>query len=133
MKRSNRLVLLIGVFLAAIAFVGIAILLSKPPEPTTGPTAVPTQLPTVKAAYSDPDFQTPTDKVLQQVLGRGDLLLTPNERSGLDGQIVGVGIERLEGREISRVARGDELVEAVGLLQVLEAMGSQVTQACALR
>lgn len=26
-------------------------------------------LPTVKAAYSDPAFQTPTDKVLQQVLG----------------------------------------------------------------
>ena len=35
MKRSNRLVLLIGVFLAVIAFVGIALLLTsnKPTEP----------------------------------------------------------------------------------------------------
>lgn len=50
MKRSNRLVLLVGVFLAVIAFVGIALLLSG--GQTTNPTqpAVPTTLPTVKAA-----------------------------------------------------------------------------------
>jgi len=54
LKRSNRLVLLIGVFLAAIAFVGIAFLLSKPPETPTGATAVPTQLPTVTAAKDIP-------------------------------------------------------------------------------
>jgi len=47
LKRSNRLVLLIGVFLAVIAFVGITLLLSGPPKETT-PT-VPTQLPTVIA------------------------------------------------------------------------------------
>ena len=48
MKRSNRLVLLIGVFLAVIAFVGIALLLGSNNQ-TPGPTAVPTQLPTVIA------------------------------------------------------------------------------------
>lgn len=47
MKRSNRLVLLVGVFLAVIAFVGIALLLGGPKTPT-GP-AVVTELPTVIA------------------------------------------------------------------------------------
>ena len=47
MKRSNRLVLLVGVFLAVIAFVGIAILLSsnnatKPPDQTVAPKELPT-------------------------------------------------------------------------------------------
>ena len=53
MKRSNRLVLLIGVFLAVIAFVGIALLLSgsrtPPPE-----TVVPKELPTVLAVRDIP-------------------------------------------------------------------------------
>ena len=51
MKRSNRLVLLIGVFLAIVAFVGIALTLggSKPPE-----TVVATSLPTVVATRDIP-------------------------------------------------------------------------------
>ena len=53
MKRSNRLVLLIGVFLAVIAFVGIALLLSSsrtpPPE-----TVAPKELPTVLAVRDIP-------------------------------------------------------------------------------
>jgi len=50
LKRSNRLVLLIGVFLAVIAFVGIALLLSgNNTGPSTNNTAVPTTLPTVIA------------------------------------------------------------------------------------
>jgi len=56
LKRSNRLVLLVGVFLAVIAFVGIALLLgnnTKGPE-TGGPTAVPTTLPTVVALQDIP-------------------------------------------------------------------------------
>jgi len=51
LKRSNRLVLLVGVFLAVVAFIAIALLLSGGPGGTTGtntPTP-PTQLPTVKA------------------------------------------------------------------------------------
>src|SRR5438552_17059368 len=54
LKRSNRLVLLIGVFLAVIAFVGIAIILGRPTTPERGPTAVPTQLPTVVAVKDIP-------------------------------------------------------------------------------
>lgn len=47
MKRSNRLVLLVGVFLAVVAFVGIAILLnggsSPPPPPSKVATVIATQ------------------------------------------------------------------------------------------
>lgn len=55
MKRSNRLVLLVGVFLAVIAFVGIALLLSSPKTPDQGgPAAIPTVLPTVIAIQDIP-------------------------------------------------------------------------------
>jgi pilus assembly protein CpaB len=47
LKRSNRLVLLIGVFLAIVAFVGVVVLVGNPPAttptteaPTTGPVVV---------------------------------------------------------------------------------------------
>lgn len=42
LKRSNRLVLLVGVFLAIVAFVGILLLLQSPATPN-GPNAVPTE------------------------------------------------------------------------------------------
>jgi pilus assembly protein CpaB len=49
LKRSNRLVLLIGVFLAIVAFVGIVVIVGNPPAatpttqaPTTGPVVVAT-------------------------------------------------------------------------------------------
>jgi pilus assembly protein CpaB len=54
LKRSNRLVLLVGVFLAVIAFVGIALLLSgtnKPPDTTP---VAPKELPTVLAVRDIP-------------------------------------------------------------------------------
>lgn len=50
MKRSNRLVLLVGVFLAVVAFVGIALLLGGNNTSTSGgPEAPITELPTVIA------------------------------------------------------------------------------------
>ncbi len=49
MKRSNRLVLLVGVFLAVIAFVGIALLLQGGGGGNTANNAPPTTLPTVIA------------------------------------------------------------------------------------
>jgi Flp pilus assembly protein CpaB len=65
LKRSNRLVLLVGVFLAVIAFVGIALLLgggdrSKPPQ-----TVVPTSLPTVIATRDIPLGVTVTKDMLK--------------------------------------------------------------------
>lgn len=53
MKRSNRLVLLVGVFLAVIAFVGIALLLQGGSRAPTTP-VVPTVLPTVIATRDIP-------------------------------------------------------------------------------
>jgi Flp pilus assembly protein CpaB len=54
LKRSNRLVLLIGVFLAVIAFVGIALLLSSKPTDTGGTPPPPKELPTVLATRDIP-------------------------------------------------------------------------------
>lgn len=57
MKRSNRLILLIGVFLAALAFVFIIVLLQSPgtgPTGQPGSTAVPTTAKTVVAAKDIP-------------------------------------------------------------------------------
>ena len=65
MKRSNRLVLLVGVFLAVIAFVGIALLLSgnNPGSQPTTP-AVPTVLPTVIATQEIPLGTTVTQEMV---------------------------------------------------------------------
>jgi len=49
LKRSNRLILLIGVFLAIVAFVGIVIIFQGGRTPQTGPAAVAQDLPTVLA------------------------------------------------------------------------------------
>ena len=54
MKRSNRLVLLVGVFLAVIAFVGIALLLSGNRTDPNQPPPVAKDLPTVLAVRDIP-------------------------------------------------------------------------------
>jgi pilus assembly protein CpaB len=51
LKRSNRLVLLVGVFLAVVAFVGILLLVRTPSE---GPATVPTTGPVVVASADIP-------------------------------------------------------------------------------
>jgi Flp pilus assembly protein CpaB len=65
LKRSNRLVLLVGVFLAVVAFVGIALLLSSGnPNQGSGQPAVPVELPTVKASKDIPLGTTVTADML---------------------------------------------------------------------
>jgi Flp pilus assembly protein CpaB len=64
LKRSNRLVLLVGVFLAVIAFVGIALLLGNPGGGSTVP-PVPTELPTVIATRDIPLGATITPDMLK--------------------------------------------------------------------
>lgn len=54
MKRSNRLVLLIGVFLAIVAFVGILLLFQQAPTPGGGAAAIPTDGPVVVAKKDIP-------------------------------------------------------------------------------
>ena len=65
MKRSNRLILLIGVFLAVVAFVLIVIALSGPPNPNNqGQATPPPDLPTVIAAQDIPLGATITEAML---------------------------------------------------------------------
>ena len=54
LKRSNRLVLLIGVFLAIVAFVGILLLFQQAPTPGGGAAAIPTDGPVVVAKKDIP-------------------------------------------------------------------------------
>ncbi len=54
MKRSNRLILLIGIVLAIVAFVAIIFLFSGPQEGSGGPTPPPTELDTVIASVDIP-------------------------------------------------------------------------------
>ena len=54
MKRSNRLVLLVGVFLAVVAFVGIAVILGNGNSSGSPSASVVTTLPTVIAAQDIP-------------------------------------------------------------------------------
>lgn len=65
MKRSNRLVLLVGVFLAVIAFVGIALLLGGNTSKGPDKAAVPTVLPTVIATRDIPLGVTVTKDMLK--------------------------------------------------------------------
>jgi len=70
LKRSNRLVLLIGVFLAVVAFVGIALILNGSGGTTTGTGGTPpppTVLPTVVAVQEIPLGTRITDGMLTVV------------------------------------------------------------------
>jgi pilus assembly protein CpaB len=67
LKRSNRLVLLVGVFLAVIAFVGIALLLGSPPGGGGGPNPTPPiVLPAVIAVKDIPLGATVTEDMLTE-------------------------------------------------------------------
>jgi pilus assembly protein CpaB len=64
LKRSNRLVLLVGVFLAVIAFVGIALLLGNGGGGSSQPPPIPTVLPAVIAVKDIPLGATVTEDML---------------------------------------------------------------------
>jgi Flp pilus assembly protein CpaB len=75
LKRSNRLILLIGVFLAVVAFVLIIILLSGNPTTRTDQNATPPPVPTVIAAQDIPLGATITEEMLtSQNLAQRDRL-----------------------------------------------------------
>ena len=116
MKRSNRLVILVGVLLAVLAFVAIVILLNRPTTPS-GEEEEPTTV-TVLVATEDIDLAEPVtpDKVTTEevdpeaVIGFG--LSSPSQLQGqpaliavpagsqVSGEVVGIG----EGRVIDIAA-----------------------------
>jgi pilus assembly protein CpaB len=89
LKRSNRLVLLIGVFLAVVAFVGIAIIIGDPNRgPGGGPAATPiTKLNTVIATRDIPlGIKVTAEMVTAQELSVGERKVGAYENPG---QVIG--------------------------------------------
>jgi len=73
LKRSNRLILLIGVFLAVVAFVLIVILLgSGPNRGGPGETPAPSPISTVIAAQDIPLGATITEAMLNELKREGN-------------------------------------------------------------
>ena len=127
MKRSNRLVLLIGVFLAIAAFVGIVILLGGDGPPTQ-PTASAANLKTVVAAQDIPLGATLTEGMLTTADFKA-----ADRKAGAIGepsQIVGQKVRRpiTAGAQLSRSdfldGGADEIVVPVGM----RAISIQVNQ-----
>jgi pilus assembly protein CpaB len=115
LKRSNRLVLLIGVFLAIVAFVGI-LLISSPGDDPTGPDAAPTELNTVIATADIPlgsriqanqvrvelkpvtardagaleDVSQAIGKIVRQPIATGAQVTTTSFTGGAQGQVLDI-------------------------------------------
>jgi pilus assembly protein CpaB len=103
LKRSNRLVLLVGVFLAVIAFVGIALLLGGGGPGKTAEPTVPTELPTVIATKDIPLGATVTS----------DMLKTENRK--IDGERKTTAFQNPElvvGKIARRVIKTDSQLES---------------------
>jgi Flp pilus assembly protein CpaB len=116
LKRSNRLVLLIGVFLAVVAFVGIALVLngggtgpSSPPPPVT-------QLPTVVAVQDIPLGTRITDAMLTTVDKKVDTERLP-DAFGDKSQVIGK-IARTQIGNGGQVTAGDFSTASTGCSQV---------------
>jgi Flp pilus assembly protein CpaB len=88
-RRTSRLVLLLGIFLAALTFVVVLFIGNPGGGPTTpaGPTAPPTQLPTVVAAVDIPLGTV----VTEDMLTTRTLAVTSRETNVLDDTTQGVG------------------------------------------
>jgi len=106
-KRSNRLVILVGVLLAVLAFVGIVILLNSRP---TGPSQAPTTVDVLVATEQiDIGEEVTPDKVEVQQVNPGDVVGT---RFGATSQVSGQ-------RAIYAIPAGSQVPrEAIGLGQV---------------
>jgi Flp pilus assembly protein CpaB len=118
LKRSNRLILLIGVFLAVVAFVGIALALQPSNQPP--PTQIPTKLATVIAAQDIPLGTRVTDAMLTVEDRNVDGERKPTAFQGKDlviGQIARRPITKgsqLEQADFSTASTGCSTVDVPG-------------------
>jgi Flp pilus assembly protein CpaB len=84
LKRSNRLVLLIGILLAVVAFAGVIVLFNQRPTPIS---TTPTELPTV---YARGDIPLGTVVTADMVEARNQsIAVRPTDAFGDVGQVVG--------------------------------------------
>jgi pilus assembly protein CpaB len=115
LKRSNRLVLLIGVFLAIVAFVGVVVLIGNPPKtgetvapPTTGPVVVakveiplstrirPDQVEvktlalTARSVGAFEDVSQVVGQIARQPVAAGAQITATTLNGGLTGQVIDV-------------------------------------------
>jgi len=67
-------------------------------------------------------------RAFQQPLDLGHLLLAANEAGELDGEVVGIGIQRLERRELGRQVWVEQLIHLLRLDQVAQAVLARVMQ-----
>ena len=133
MKRSNRLVLLVGVFLAVVAFVGIALLLSGTNKPPEGQSAVPTELPTVIAAKDIPLGATVTADMLTVVNKKVDTERKATAFQAIDpliGQIARrkiIATAQLEAADFSTSSTGCGQIDVPPTLRAIAVQVDQVT------
>jgi pilus assembly protein CpaB len=131
LKRSNRLVLLIGVFLAVIAFVGIALLLGNGGGGGGGgPTPVPTALPTVIATRDINLGVTITqDMVTTQTIDVANRKATAfGDPSQVIGQIARRPIKANSQLEAADFATGDTGCGTITVPAGMRAISVQVDQ-----
>jgi Flp pilus assembly protein CpaB len=90
LKKSNRLILLVGIVLAAVAFIAIVFLFSSPQGNNQGNNAPPTELPTVIAAVDIPlGTQVRNDMLTVKTVAVADRAADAvGEASPIVGQIV---------------------------------------------
>jgi Flp pilus assembly protein CpaB len=114
LKRSNRLVLLIGVFLAVVAFVLIVILLSNPGGPGGPPQATaPTVLKTVIAATDIPLGAT----VQEDMLTTQDLKVSERKPGAFENPSLIIGqVVRRPVTAGSQLERADFVENILGLV-----------------
>jgi len=129
LKRSNRLVLLIGVFLAVIAFVGIALLLSQNPNKDQT-TTVPTQLPTVIATRDiNLGVKITADMVTTQTMDVANRKATAfGDPSQVIGQIARRPIKANSQLEAADFATGDTGCGTITVPAGMRAISVQVDQ-----
>ena len=130
MKRSNRLILLIGVFLAIVAFVGIVVLAGGSNTANNGNNQAPTSLPTVYATVDIPLGTIVTATMIQQT----DTPITQRDATAFNSTTLVIGkIARADIVKGAQLTAADFAGTRTGLTNVnvptgLRAMAVQVDQ-----
>ncbi len=83
--------------------------------------------PGLAGATGPGDGEQPGGRVVEHEPDGGEFLRAAEEVGGLERQVVGSGVEGLEGGEVGAEVGVDELIEVLGLGEILETMDAEVT------